>query len=152
MVEGGDGAGLPLEEGQAGGVPGDLLGQHLDGHFAPEAGILCAIDLPHAAGAKKVDDLIRSESRPGHKSHGHASGSPNGPMPTIERLSRIPLNQMFHCTHTDGFRSIQTRRHGCFPLRSHRRASHLPHGCGSETPEYQAGSCDRATASSVSAV
>ncbi len=69
MVQGGDGAGLALEEGEALRVAGHLLGEHLDRDVAPEAGIPRAVDLAHAAGPKKLDDLVGSESRAGRQRH-----------------------------------------------------------------------------------
>ena len=69
MVERGGGARLLLEAAQAIGVGGERGGQDLDRHVAPEPRIARAIDLAHAAGAERRDDLVRAEADT--RSQGH---------------------------------------------------------------------------------
>ena len=61
VIQGGDGARLALEEGEAGGVGGDLLRQDLDRHLATQARVASSVDLAHAAGADEIFDLVRPE-------------------------------------------------------------------------------------------
>ena len=44
----------------ASGVPGDLGGQHLDRHVAAELAVPGPIHLAHAAGAERLEDLVRA--------------------------------------------------------------------------------------------
>ena len=50
----------------------ECFGNQLDGDFALEARIGCAIDLAHAAGAEPADDLIGTDTGPGRNGHGTA--------------------------------------------------------------------------------
>jgi hypothetical protein len=70
VVEGGNGAGLALEEGETLRVSGHLHREHLDRHVAPETRIQGAVHLPHAAGPEKLDDLVGSQARARRKGHG----------------------------------------------------------------------------------
>ncbi len=69
VVEGGDGAGLALETGEALRVVGEVRGQHLEGDLAPELRVDGAIDLAHAARAERGDDLVVTET--GARGEGH---------------------------------------------------------------------------------
>ena len=59
--EGGDHLRLALEALLDLREDGQVLGQHLDGHRAVQAGVLGPIDLAHAAGAHGLFDLVRAE-------------------------------------------------------------------------------------------
>jgi len=61
--------GLALEAGQPLGVPGELGGERLDGHVAPQPGVARAVDLPHAAGSEEGEDPIGTEPRAGGEVH-----------------------------------------------------------------------------------
>jgi hypothetical protein len=61
VVQGRDGPGLTLEAAQALGVTGDLLGEHLEGDLAVEAGVAGAVHLTHAPGPEGRQDLVSSE-------------------------------------------------------------------------------------------
>ena len=69
-------AGFLLEPGPAHLVSGDLGEQHLDGDLAPEARVPRPVDLAHAAGAERRNDLVGPET--GTRSQRHLR----------ERLSR----------------------------------------------------------------
>ena len=61
MVERGSGLGLVNQP-----LPGLIiavppLGQHLDGHFAPEFAVFREKDLSHAAGAELPDDSVMAD-------------------------------------------------------------------------------------------
>ena len=56
------GARFLLEPPQAIGIGAGSLRQHLDRDVAPEAGVTGAVDLAHATGAKRGDDLVRSKA------------------------------------------------------------------------------------------
>jgi hypothetical protein len=56
VIERREHARFAVEAGQTLGVVGDRLGQHLDGHFTAEFGVLGAIHLPHAALAELGGD------------------------------------------------------------------------------------------------
>ena len=45
------------------------LGRDLDGHVAAHARIAGAVDLAHAAGAERRQDLVRSQVSSGRKRH-----------------------------------------------------------------------------------
>ena len=70
VVELRDGARLALETGADLGGRGQARGQHLDRDIAAEAGVVGAIDLAHAAGAKGGEDPVGTELGAGCKSHG----------------------------------------------------------------------------------
>ena len=63
MVEGGRSPGLLLEPAQAVDVVSYLGRQHLDRDFAIEALVVGAVDLAHATGPERRDDLVRAEAR-----------------------------------------------------------------------------------------
>ena len=61
VVERGDDLGLALEALQPLGIFGHVGGQHLQCDAALQAGVLCDIDLTHAAGCQQLDDLVGSQ-------------------------------------------------------------------------------------------
>ena len=61
VVQGGDGAGLPLEPLLQIGIRGHMLGQHLDGHGPLQASVAGLVDLAHAPGAEGGFNLVRAE-------------------------------------------------------------------------------------------
>ncbi len=61
VVERGGCPSLLLESRQALGVGGELGGQHLHGHLAAQAGVLCQPHLTHAPGAELLEDLVGAE-------------------------------------------------------------------------------------------
>ena len=46
-----------------------MLGQHLDRHRPVEARVLRAVDLAHAAGAQRAEDLVRTKTRTVFQGH-----------------------------------------------------------------------------------
>ena len=60
---------LALEAGAAGGVAGDIRGEHLDRHLAPQPGVARAVHLAHAARTERPDDLVHSEPATGGERH-----------------------------------------------------------------------------------
>jgi hypothetical protein len=56
-----DGARLAVEAGAGLGRLGQVRRQHLHGHIAAQARVAGAVDLAHAAGAERGDDLVRTE-------------------------------------------------------------------------------------------
>src|SRR5207249_4769498 len=72
MIQRGERLRLPLEARDALGVAGERFGQDLDRDVAIQLVIAGAIDLAHAARAKRRDDLIRSETRAAYERHGIA--------------------------------------------------------------------------------
>ena len=71
VVQGGDGAGLTLESLLEIRITGDMLGQHLDGDGAVEAGVGGLVDLAHAPGAEGGGvDLVGAECGAGLERHG----------------------------------------------------------------------------------
>ena len=67
MVQRGQGLGLALEAREAGGIPADAGGQHLDRDLAAELGVRRAIHFPHAAFAELGGDPVMSD--PGIEIH-----------------------------------------------------------------------------------
>ena len=65
VVQGGEGAGLALEAGDAVLVLEELLRQDLDGDVPLELRIAGPIDLSHAPGTERGEDLVRSEAGAG---------------------------------------------------------------------------------------
>lgn len=59
MGKRGDGSGFALEAGQPFGVIGEQLREDLHGDLTPEARVAGAVHLPHAARAKRCDNLVR---------------------------------------------------------------------------------------------
>ena len=51
-----------FETGQAIGIGRPLGRQHLEGHVAPEPGVACAVDLAHAAGARKGPHVVMTKA------------------------------------------------------------------------------------------
>ena len=51
-------------------VVGEVLRQHLDRDVALEARVARAVDLAHAAGAERRQDLVRAEAVAGREAHG----------------------------------------------------------------------------------
>ena len=60
MIEGGEQLRFAPEPGDAIGIAREDIGEQLDRHVAIEPGIAAAIDLAHAAGPDRRDDLVRS--------------------------------------------------------------------------------------------
>ncbi len=58
-----------LEAGQPIGIAGEEVGQDLERDVAPEPRVAGAIDLSHAAGAERGDDLIGAQFRAGSQGH-----------------------------------------------------------------------------------
>ena len=79
VVQGGDRAGFALEPLLQVGIGRDMLGQHLDGDGAVQAGVGGLVDLAHAPCAEGGLDLVRAECGAGLE--GHLDGP---------RLSRQP--------------------------------------------------------------
>ena len=65
MVQGRDGASLALEAGPHIGIASDFARQDLDRDRAIEPRVARAIDLPHPAGPKGGEDLVRAEAGAG---------------------------------------------------------------------------------------
>ena len=61
VVQAGDGLGLALEPLLQVGVRGDMLGQHLDGDGAVQAGVAGFVDLAHPTRANGREALVRAE-------------------------------------------------------------------------------------------
>ena len=70
MVEGRERPRLALEPGEPLGIVGDTLREHFERHVASERGVAGAVDLPHASGAYRGDDLVGTEPRAGRQGHG----------------------------------------------------------------------------------
>jgi hypothetical protein len=51
-------------------VAGEVIGQHLDRHLAPELRVACAIHLAHATCAEWFENLVLSERHAAAKAHG----------------------------------------------------------------------------------
>jgi hypothetical protein len=73
VTQGGDGASLALEPREPLRVEGHILGQDLDRDFPPQTRVPRPIDLPHAAGPEKAEDLVRSQVRSGSQWHGRSA-------------------------------------------------------------------------------
>ncbi len=69
MRKGGHGAGFPLEPRLPVGVARQRFRQNFDGHFSAQPCIAGTIYLPHAARAKRGDNLIRAKTS-GRGQHG----------------------------------------------------------------------------------
>ena len=61
MIQRSQGAGLTAESRQPLRVARELRGQGLDGDIATQLAVVCPIDFPHATGAERRHDSIRSE-------------------------------------------------------------------------------------------
>ena len=70
VVEGGDGARLALKADEPIGIASQLRGQDLERDLAPQLRIGRAIDLPHAAGAKRSADDVVAEPGAWLQRHG----------------------------------------------------------------------------------
>ena len=70
VVEGGEQARLALEARDAAAVAGQPRRQHLDRHLALEAAVASAVDLAHASGAERSEDLEGAEVRARGERHG----------------------------------------------------------------------------------
>ena len=64
VIELGQQLGFPLKPGQSLGVPGELLGQHLDGHFTVEVGVLGPVDLTHTAFTDFLQNFVMTDACP----------------------------------------------------------------------------------------
>ena len=67
--EGGDGFGLALEARERGGVRREALGKDFDRDVAVELRVARAVDLSHASGAERPEDLVRAEACAGQEGH-----------------------------------------------------------------------------------
>ena len=65
VVERRGGARFQLEAAQAIGVIGEGRGEDLDGHRAPELGVVRPVHFAHAPGVHERDDVVAPQSRPG---------------------------------------------------------------------------------------
>ena len=65
MVQRGEGLGFALKPREPLGVGGERLGQDLDRDVAIQLRVARAIDLAHAAGAERGQDLVRAEAGAG---------------------------------------------------------------------------------------
>jgi hypothetical protein len=74
--ESGHGPRFPLEPAEAVPIAGDVVGQDLDRHVAPEARVTSAVDLTHPPGPDEVEDLVRPQPRSGREGHGLTSNVP----------------------------------------------------------------------------
>jgi len=63
------GAGFLLEPAQAVRIGGEGGGEHLHGHLAPKPRVAGAVDLSHAPGAQRGEDLVRPETCSGRDRH-----------------------------------------------------------------------------------
>ena len=70
MIEPRDDACLALEASSSLRIRGEIGRQHLDGHEAVEARVARLVDLSHAAGCEKRDDLIGAQPRADGKARG----------------------------------------------------------------------------------
>jgi len=69
MIERGEDLRLPAEPGQPLVVAHQAFREDLDRDFSRETRVPCPIHLPHAAGAERFEDLVRTEFRAGRKRH-----------------------------------------------------------------------------------
>jgi hypothetical protein len=70
VLEGGDGARLPLEAGAQRGIESELRRQDLQRDRALEAGVAGPVDLAHAPGPDQVENLVRAEAHTRRQGHG----------------------------------------------------------------------------------
>ncbi len=70
VIERGERLRLALEPRQAVGIRGEELRQDLDRHLPIELRVARPIDLPHPAGAKRIDYFIGTELGAGGQGHG----------------------------------------------------------------------------------
>jgi hypothetical protein len=61
VIEHAGGARLLLETPEAVRISGQSAGEDLDGNLAPEAGVLGAINLAHAASAERREHFVRAK-------------------------------------------------------------------------------------------
>jgi hypothetical protein len=96
--ERGDRFRLALEALEGRGVAGELLREELDRHFASQAWIPRAVDLAHAAGTERSEDLVGSEARAGFEGHrGEDSSGARRMFPRIS-IARQELYFRFSAT------------------------------------------------------
>lgn len=69
VVERGQRPGFAFEPSQATFVIGEVCGQHLDRHLAVEPGVPCAVDLAHAPGTERAEDLVEAQGLAGGQGH-----------------------------------------------------------------------------------
>jgi hypothetical protein len=62
MIERGERPRLALEAREPVVIPGEEIGQDLQRDVPPEPGVAGLVDLSHPAGAKRSDDLVRTEA------------------------------------------------------------------------------------------
>ena len=70
MIDGSEELSLAFEPLHALGIRRDRPRQNLDRNVSTQARVTRAIDLAHAAGAKRRDDLVRPDAIPGCERHG----------------------------------------------------------------------------------
>jgi len=61
VIELGKKLGFPFKTSQPLRILGELLRQHLDGHFTAQVGVLGTINLSHTALADLLDDLVMAD-------------------------------------------------------------------------------------------
>jgi len=69
VAEGGDGAGFLFKPLPPRGRCSDVGGQNLEGDVAAEAGVERLVDLAHASGAERCEDLVGSQTSAGGERH-----------------------------------------------------------------------------------
>jgi len=92
MRQGGEQLGLALEAREAIGILREGCGQRLDRDVAPEARVAGAIDLAHAAGAERRDDLEGAEA--GSGGQGHRGTLPERDVVADPEQAVLPLDAM----------------------------------------------------------
>jgi hypothetical protein len=70
VVQRGEQLRFALETREAIAVPRERARQRFDGHVAAELGVARAVDLAHAARAKRTGDFVGAETGAGHQRHG----------------------------------------------------------------------------------
>ena len=77
---------LCLEATQTSGLPRGLVGKNLDRHFSAEAAVAGAVDLSHAAGADRRQDLVGSQPGSGLQWHDALAIRRSAPLTMTESL------------------------------------------------------------------
>src|SRR5262249_16336273 len=110
MVQRGKHFGFALKARHAFRIVGKTIRQDLDGDFAFELCVSCAIDLAHAADANQGADVVMAEFRSRTESHTQLLDSTSGRVFRGRHSWRIPWRSMEVC-----FRSLWDRS-GMRPL------------------------------------
>ena len=74
-------------------VARELCGQDLEGHVAAQARVARAVDLAHASGAERPQDLVDAEARAGRDGHGIARAILCGKLPLPMTLPPAETNR-----------------------------------------------------------